>query len=70
MGSATARLDAVSVTNQGTVMVQDLFYAQGYRRNLVLKRALREKMRFDPCANPKDGLTEKIVTKLGRDTVV
>ena len=27
MGSATARLDAVSVTNQGTVMVQDLFYA-------------------------------------------
>lgn len=33
-------------------------------------RALREKMRFDPCANPKDGLTEKIVTKLARDTVV
>jgi hypothetical protein len=27
-------------------------------------------MRFDPCANPKDGLTEEIVTKLARDTVV
>jgi hypothetical protein len=50
-----------------------------YRNNRDLKsapdlefssRALREKMRFDPCANPKDGLTEEIVTKLARDTVV
>ena len=32
------RLDAVSMTNQGAVMVQDLFYAEGNRRNLILKR--------------------------------
>jgi hypothetical protein len=31
---------------------------------------LDEKMRFDPCENLKDGLTEKIVTKLATCTVV
>src|SRR5260370_38201437 len=40
MGSATAGLglDAVSMTNQGAVMVQDLFYAEGNCRNLILER--------------------------------
>jgi hypothetical protein len=32
--------------------------------------ALGEKMRFDPCANPKDGLTEEIVTKLAMNAIV
>ncbi len=33
-----AILDAVNLTNQGAVMVQDLFYAKGNRRNLILER--------------------------------
>jgi hypothetical protein len=36
--SPAASLDVVRMTNQGAVMVQDLFYAEGDRRNLILKR--------------------------------